>query len=132
MFVKAVGNDFVSTIFCFYGHLKDQNIGAVVIVTGSAASIHTNYFSSTRESYGHNAIGYVQIKRDGELCTVKSRVTPEHKLETPFFGSQSFGSIKLIQSKVKNNLFGNFVEEDEHIGTKYESTRLFFGLMVLL
>lgn len=46
----------------------------------SAASTHSSYFSSTRESYGDNAIGYVQIKRDGELCTVKSRVTPEHKV----------------------------------------------------
>ncbi|RVE40105.1 hypothetical protein evm_015245, partial [Chilo suppressalis] len=26
------------------------------------------------KSYGDNAIGYVQIKRDGELCTVKGRV----------------------------------------------------------
>ena len=37
-------------------------------------------FRSTRESYGDNAIGYVQVKRDGALCTVKARVTPEHKV----------------------------------------------------
>ncbi|RVE42580.1 hypothetical protein evm_012777 [Chilo suppressalis] len=40
----------------------------------------TKLLRSTRESYGDYAIGYVQIKRDGELCTVKSRVTPEHKV----------------------------------------------------
>lgn len=52
----------------------------VKFVFHSADSTYSTYFSSTRESYGDNAIGYVQIKRDGELCTVKSRVTPEHKV----------------------------------------------------
>ncbi|KAG8179957.1 hypothetical protein JTE90_015406 [Oedothorax gibbosus] len=35
---------------------------------------------SGRESYGDQAIGYVQLKREGNLCTVMARITPEHKV----------------------------------------------------
>ncbi|GBL87998.1 hypothetical protein AVEN_133670-1 [Araneus ventricosus] len=35
---------------------------------------------SAKESYGDNAIGYVQVKRDGDLCTVKGRIMPEHRV----------------------------------------------------
>lgn len=34
---------------------------------------------STRESYGDQAIGYVQVQRKGNICTVLARCTPEHK-----------------------------------------------------
>ena len=30
--------------------------------------------------YGDSAIGYVQVKKEGPLCTVIVRVTPEHKV----------------------------------------------------
>lgn len=36
---------------------------------------------SAREEYGDNAIGYVQVKRDGCICTVNARVTPEHNVQ---------------------------------------------------
>ncbi|CAG4938604.1 unnamed protein product [Colias eurytheme] len=35
---------------------------------------------STRESYGDSAVGYVQVKRDGDICIVKARITPEHNV----------------------------------------------------
>lgn len=35
---------------------------------------------SGRENYGDNAIGYVQVKREGNICTVKAKVTPEHSI----------------------------------------------------
>ncbi|KAI8439048.1 hypothetical protein MSG28_012920 [Choristoneura fumiferana] len=35
---------------------------------------------SVGESFGDSAIKFVQIKRDAGLCTVKSRVTPEHAI----------------------------------------------------
>ncbi|XP_026322183.1 uncharacterized protein LOC113231862 [Hyposmocoma kahamanoa] len=35
---------------------------------------------SARESYGDDAIGYVQVKRDDEICTVKCKICPEHKV----------------------------------------------------
>lgn len=38
------------------------------------------YFRSGRENYGDNAVGYVQVKRDANLCTVKAKVTPEHNI----------------------------------------------------
>ena len=34
---------------------------------------------STRESYGDQAIGYVQVQRKDNICTVLARCTPEHK-----------------------------------------------------
>lgn len=37
-------------------------------------------FSSTKESYGDNAVGYVQLKREGKLCFVRGKITPEHKI----------------------------------------------------
>lgn len=42
-------------------------------------SIHF-FLRSQRESYGDSAIGYVQVKRDGDLCVFKARVTPEHNV----------------------------------------------------
>lgn len=39
-------------------------------------------FRSSRESYGDDAVGYVQIKRDLNVCTVKCRVCPEHKVRS--------------------------------------------------
>ncbi|XP_060807339.1 uncharacterized protein LOC132903320 isoform X2 [Amyelois transitella] len=35
---------------------------------------------STRESYGDSAVGYVQVKRDGDICVVKARITPKHNV----------------------------------------------------
>ncbi|KAH9642211.1 hypothetical protein HF086_005541 [Spodoptera exigua] len=39
---------------------------------------------SSRESYGDDAVGYVQLQRDStfKLCTVKCGVCPEHKVRT--------------------------------------------------
>lgn len=37
-------------------------------------------FRSRRESYGDNAVGYVQVKRENQLCTVKAVITPEHRV----------------------------------------------------
>ncbi|CAH2034337.1 unnamed protein product, partial [Iphiclides podalirius] len=35
---------------------------------------------ATRKFCGDSAIGYIKIKRYGESCTVKTRVTPEHEV----------------------------------------------------
>ncbi|KAJ8676813.1 hypothetical protein QAD02_012600 [Eretmocerus hayati] len=40
---------------------------------------------SSRESYGDAAVGHVCLKRDNKLCTVKARMSPEHRTEqTPY------------------------------------------------
>ncbi|KAJ2951893.1 hypothetical protein O0L34_g4143 [Tuta absoluta] len=40
---------------------------------------------SGRDSYGDDAIGYVQVKRQGDICIVKCRITPEHRVrKKPF------------------------------------------------
>ncbi|XP_037294959.1 uncharacterized protein LOC119189459 [Manduca sexta] len=40
---------------------------------------------SSRQSYGDDAIGYVQLKRDATLCTVKCKICPEHKVRCPSY-----------------------------------------------
>lgn len=35
---------------------------------------------SARESYGDNAVGYVELKREGPICTVQGKVCPEHRI----------------------------------------------------
>ena len=35
---------------------------------------------ASREAYVDTAVGYVEVKREGHLCTVRCRVTPEHKI----------------------------------------------------
>lgn len=37
---------------------------------------------SSRDAYVESAVGFVQVKRDNALCTVKCRVTPEHRVRT--------------------------------------------------
>lgn len=43
-------------------------------------------FRSARETYGDDAIGYVQVKREGDICTVKAKITPEHKVQKKGYG----------------------------------------------
>lgn len=43
-------------------------------------------FRSTRESYADNAVGYVQLKRTGNHCEVKGRMTPEHNIRKKAYG----------------------------------------------
>ncbi|KOB71463.1 ATP-binding cassette sub-family F member 1, partial [Operophtera brumata] len=46
----------------------------------------TNHHGSAslakRESYGDDVIGYLQLKREGDVCIVKCRITPEHKVRS--------------------------------------------------
>ncbi|KAI4454199.1 hypothetical protein MML48_10g00004289 [Holotrichia oblita] len=37
---------------------------------------------SGRQSYGDNAIGYVQLKQTEALCELKAKITPEHKIKS--------------------------------------------------
>lgn len=38
------------------------------------------FCSSSREAYGDNAVGYIQLKRENNICIIKAKVTPEHKI----------------------------------------------------
>ncbi|KAG5875113.1 hypothetical protein JTB14_008005 [Gonioctena quinquepunctata] len=46
----------------------------------SAEVKHVKYSRATRESYGDNAVGYVQVRRQSKECMVKTKVTLEHKV----------------------------------------------------
>ncbi|CAH0731390.1 unnamed protein product, partial [Brenthis ino] len=36
--------------------------------------------TSSRQSYGDDAIGYVQLKREASLCVIRCKICPEHKV----------------------------------------------------
>lgn len=40
---------------------------------------------SARPNYGDKDVGYVQLKRVNNLCYIKSKITPEHKIHTPAY-----------------------------------------------
>lgn len=46
-------------------------------------------FRASREHYTEEAIGYVQVKRMGSLCTVKAKVTPEHRVRSKCYNVTS-------------------------------------------
>lgn len=37
-------------------------------------------YRSGRDSYGDSAVGWVQVRRDKNVCTVKAKITPEHNV----------------------------------------------------
>ena len=39
------------------------------------------FYRSSRESYGDDAVGYVQLHREHGICTVKCKMCPEHKVK---------------------------------------------------
>ncbi|KAF5294675.1 hypothetical protein FQA39_LY02807 [Lamprigera yunnana] len=41
---------------------------------------------SSRPSYRDDAISYVQLKREGKICTVKCKICPEHKVHAKLYG----------------------------------------------
>ncbi|GBP42998.1 Exonuclease [Eumeta japonica] len=41
--------------------------------------------TSSRPSYGDDAVSYVQLKRDGKICTVKGKICPEHKVHAKLY-----------------------------------------------
>ncbi|XP_054723041.1 uncharacterized protein LOC129232983, partial [Uloborus diversus] len=41
---------------------------------------------STRGSYADNAVGYVQVRHLGDVCTVKARMTPEYNVRKKAYG----------------------------------------------
>ncbi|KAG7301951.1 hypothetical protein JYU34_013395 [Plutella xylostella] len=40
---------------------------------------------SSRDSYVEAAIGYVEVKRENGTCTIKARVTPEHRVHSKMY-----------------------------------------------
>ncbi|KAL4719807.1 hypothetical protein ACJJTC_009424 [Scirpophaga incertulas] len=55
---------------------------------------------SSRPSYGDDAISYVQLKRDGNLCVVKSNICPEHKIHGKLYGVTLVVLLKFILALV--------------------------------
>lgn len=57
-------------------------------------------FRARREEYGDASIGYVQVKRVGNLCTVKSKVCPEHRIRAAQYNVVL--EVDEVVKKVKN------------------------------
>ncbi|KAL3268752.1 hypothetical protein HHI36_007854 [Cryptolaemus montrouzieri] len=41
--------------------------------------------TSSRPSYGDDAISYVQLKRERNICTIKRKICPEHKVHVKLY-----------------------------------------------
>ncbi|KAJ8915458.1 hypothetical protein NQ315_003221 [Exocentrus adspersus] len=76
-FVKATSNNLPTIdIFMVTDFLKRDDRFNVGEMRGTKAA------SAIRESYGDNAIGYVELKREGPICVVQARICPEHKVRS--------------------------------------------------
>ncbi|GBP69047.1 hypothetical protein EVAR_39248_1 [Eumeta japonica] len=53
---------------------------------------------SSMPSYGDDAVSYVHLKRDGNLCIVKSTICPEHKVHAKLY------AVTLIVDEVKEEV----------------------------
>lgn len=56
------------------------------------------FHRSARESYGDDAIGYVQIKREQGVCTIKCKICPEHKVRSKAY------NVTLILNEKENEV----------------------------
>lgn len=56
------------------------------------------FFRATREAYGDNAIGYVELKREGPLCTLQCKVCPEHRVRSKHY------SVELIVNETEEKV----------------------------
>jgi hypothetical protein len=63
--------------------------------------VHRKLFlpRSRREGYGDNAVEYVQIKRDGDICTVNARGHQDIILEKKTY------SVELLLNESEENIF---------------------------
>jgi len=55
------------------------------------------YFSSSRQNYGDSAIGYVCLKRENSICTVKAKVCPEHRVR-----NKAYSVILTVDEKIES------------------------------
>ncbi|CAH1228177.1 unnamed protein product [Diabrotica balteata] len=74
-FIKANGSN-LPRIDCF----TLVNFFATNSDFNSAEFINVKISMSSRQAYGDDAVGYVQLRRDANLCTVKCKIFPEHKV----------------------------------------------------
>ncbi|KAF5274920.1 hypothetical protein FQR65_LT16831 [Abscondita terminalis] len=61
--------------------------------------------AASREQYGDSAIGYVELKREGSLCTVQGRICPEHKVRSKTY------SVCLIVDEIQEKIVNVFCKD---------------------
>ena len=52
------------------------------VIDGNKFNICLLFCRAGKETYADNAVGYVQLKRDDQMCIVMGRITPEHKVKS--------------------------------------------------
>ncbi|XP_018374671.1 PREDICTED: uncharacterized protein LOC108768651 [Trachymyrmex cornetzi] len=81
-FVKANSSNLPQIdMFTVLTFLRDDDRFNAPEIRSAKASLNC------RENYGDTAIGYVQLKREGDLCIVKCRVCPEHKVRSKSYST---------------------------------------------
>ncbi|GBP54108.1 hypothetical protein EVAR_81276_1 [Eumeta japonica] len=71
---------------------------------------------SSRQPYGDDAIGYVQLKRDHTLCTVKCTMCPEHKVRQTSYSvsmviDEKEGVVNLTNEGFLHRITGSAIPE---------------------
>lgn len=61
------------------------NVAYFGLIVFVCVLINFYYFRSSRPSYGDDAISYVQLKQEGNICTVKCKICPEHKVHAKLY-----------------------------------------------
>ncbi|CAH0389303.1 unnamed protein product [Bemisia tabaci] len=59
---------------------------------------HVKVARSCRSTYFLKAVGFVEVRRDGDICYVKGKVTPEHRVRSPSYSVTC--SIHELENKV--------------------------------
>lgn len=78
-FAVATSNNLPSVDFQMFMDFIEKSINTRLETQGWKMK------KSCRESYGDNAVGYVQVKRSSKVVNVIAKMTPEHKLSsTPY------------------------------------------------
>jgi len=55
------------------------------------SSCHLVHFGRAEsENYGDSAVGYVELRREGNLCHIRGKVCPEHKVNNKAYAVSMF------------------------------------------
>lgn len=64
-------------------------------------TMNSHLFSSSRKSYGDNAVGYVQLFRQSGICTVKCTMCPDHRVRGKCH------SVSLVVDEINNEVISS-------------------------
>lgn len=88
---------------------------------------------ASKESYGDNAICYVEIKREASKCTVQGQITPEHKIKKKPYHLKAVidEELNIVDSAECFGCAASLGESFLHIPTEGHKLQQFFPIYLL-